>query len=407
MSKRRKKVKSKLPPDVVDKLEGAAAKLLAGIPGQDPLSLFQTVTADLAGYEAELIDLLGSQRTVVVLNFLYRLKILLKGKNASRSVRRAIYRLEQAGLSADDEVLDKGKPMLRPREARPAQGFLTHYEGLDIRYGMLVLPAQPSGLNTGSFVFSHSKGLESFDLMHQTEGGLRRFLKAIIDRQGDCLVEVPPEHVRFVLGETVARTTELNRTLPREYESFIKLAGTVAWPERPVIYDLINVDQVKDRIDLQAMAARLLNHEFLATWILTSELTPYLRKLDEVEGSVLVLAEHQKAERRQAVYEQAEEEIFVPEKKLVLKRCLEETALMLWQRDEKDLAEGAMALALDLEPDNQKDLGRRSDFTQTLVRFSFDEIISAGMGAEPVKERYQRSESGLILPVGFNTQNKG
>lgn len=298
--------------------------------------------------------------------------------------------------------------MFRPRELRPAQGFLTAYEVMDVRYGMLVLPAQPMGLNVGSFVFSHSKGLETFDFIYHTEGQFKRLLKDMIARQGDFLFEVPPGHVRFVLAEAVARTLDLNRTLPQDYERFIPLAGAaVSLPEQTMIYDLIEADKVKESVDIPAMTSRLLENELLASWVLTSELAPYLRKIDEIEGSVLVLTEHQKAEQKQSVYEEAEREIFTPQKRAVLKRCLEETALLFWRRDEKDLAEGALALALNISPDGRHTLARRLDFAASLVQYSFDKIISASLKTGPAREPFQHSDSGLILPAGLNKPEEG
>ncbi|MBW2092566.1 MAG: hypothetical protein JRI34_10665, partial [Deltaproteobacteria bacterium] len=278
---------------------------------------------------------------------------------------------------------------------------------MDVRYGMLVLPAQPMGTHVGGFIFSHSKGLETFDLVYQTEGEFKRFIKEVNTHQGPNLFEVPPGHARFVLAEAVSRTLDLSRPLPKDYESFVPLIGAVPLPEQPLIYELIDADHVREKIDSAAMSARLLNHELLATWPLTSELAPYLHKLDEIEDSVLVLADHQKAERKEGVYEQAEREIFVPEKRTALKRCLEETALLFWQRDEKDLAEGALALALDLRMDNQTVLARRSDFASNLLRYSFDSIVSNSLESKAEQEPFQRSDSGLIIPAGLSQSDEG
>jgi len=350
-----------------------------------------------------LIHLLGSQPRVEVLNFLYRLKPDLKERAVSRAVRRAIYRLEQAGVKADEGVLDKGASLLQPRESRPAQGFLTAYELLNIRFGLLALPAQTIGINCASFVASHSQGLESFEFIDLTGAGFRRHLKNLISQEADTLIEVPPGQVRFVLAEAAARTIDLGRVLPQEYEKFIPLAGVVPLPDRPLIYELIEAEHLKDKVNLRTTAARLLDHKFLNGFFLGEELKPYFKKLDEIEESVLVLSEHQKAERRQAVYEQAEREIFGPEKRAVLKRCLEVTALLLWQAEEKNLAEGALALALALDSNIQAGAQRRFDFIQSLVRDSFDRILSQAPKTDTVEDRFERSESGLILPAGIKS----
>jgi len=169
----------------------------------------------------------------------------------------------------------------------------------------------------------------------------------------------------------------------------------VLLPERSLIYDLIEKDQLPDGVNLKRIMPRLMEHHFFESWPLMEELNPYLNKLGQVDESVLILTEPQKAQRRQAIIEEAATEIFSMEKKADLKRCLEDTALLLWQTGEKDLAGGTLAAALDL--DKETGVISQCIFIEQLVQFSFDLFMESG--DEP-KGPFQKTDSGLIIPTG-------
>ncbi len=398
MAKRRKKPNKNLSPEMKNKIEEAADNLLQKLPTDDPVGLFETATEELGGFETEFIAHLADEKRVEVINYLLQLKEGLKDKAVLKMIRKAVYRLEQAGIEPDTSFKNRGRSLFKPPAKRPVLGYISLYDPPDIRYGLLCIPAQPRGINVCSFVISQSQGFNECDSFHLTESALKQFVKNLSGREERLLFEVPPEHIRFILQEAASRTFDLGRTVPTEYEEFLRLGQAVPLPEEQIVYNMIETDQLVGKVNLKNMAARLLEHKFLANWILVDELEPYYQKFREIENSLLVLNEAQKAEQRMAVYEMAEKEIFNPEKTAVLKRRLEETALIFLVEGEVDFAEGTLALGMNLS--EEVSLLRRPVFIQTLVARSFDLNLAATRDQDLAGGMVKDAESGLILPAG-------
>lgn len=398
MAKRRKKPNKNLSPEMKNKIEEAADNLLQKLPTDDPVELFETATEELGGFETEFIAHLADEKRVEVINYLLQLKEGLKDKAVLKMIRKAVYRLEQAGIEPDTSFKNRGRSLFKPPAKRPALGYISLYDPPDIRYGLLCIPAQPRGINVCSFVISQSQGFNECDSFHLTESALKQFVKNLSGREERLLFEVPPEHIRFILQEAASRTFDLGRTVPTEYEEFLRLGQAVPLPEEQIVYNMIETDELAGKVNLKNMAARLLEHKFLANWILVDELEPYYQKFREIENSLLVLNEAQKAEQRMAVYEKAEKEIFNPEMTAVLKRRLEETALIFLVEGEVDFAEGALALGMNLS--EEVSLLRRPVFIQTLVARSFDLNLAATRDQDLAGGMVKDAESGLILPAG-------
>ena len=98
------------------------------------------------------------------------------------------------------------------------------------------------------------------------------------------------------------------------------------------------------------------------------------------------------------MYEQAEKELFTPEQTAFLKRRLEETALLLLGEGEVELAEGTLALGMDL--DGEAGSLRRPIFIQTLVARSFEIGFGADSNRDMPEGMVRDSNSRLILPAG-------
>lgn len=390
-------------PEAQERVRQACAKLVDRLPADEPLSLFSTAAEESAGYETALIAALAETRSVKVLNFLYQLIAVLEDKALVKEAKRAVYRLEQAGLTANEKTKPVRTSLLKPPPRREPSGFLSEYDSEGIRLGLLALPVAPSGYITGVFLVSQDLGLTGLDDLHISAGELKKLMAEIGGEAHLRLVEMPVGHVRFVLAEAAARALDTGRSLPGDYKRFIALAGTAPLAERPAVYDLPLDDQSLDQASLESSVEELLDHDFLRSFVLTDELKPYLSKIDAVGNSVLILSEAQKFERVQAIIGQAGDEIYDSGKKAALKRQLEETALMLWMTDEPGPAGVALAAALDLD----REAGPLSPhpFIKSMISASFGLLFDTveknhedGSGSGEILE----DSSKLILPGGFH-----
>jgi len=372
------------------RLNQVVRELIERLPGDDPLDLFESATGDRQEDKFFIFEILAGYRSPEVLAFLHRLAPTLKEKVLAKAAKRTIYRLEQSGLRAAEEVKPARKSMLRPLSAKRTESYVSAYQDYENRTSLMALPAPGGGFNAGLFLISQSEGLLDIKTMYMSGGELNRMVR-LFDQFGKML-EVPAGHGRFILTEAAAMTRDLGRELPKEYEEFITLTGQPPLPDRPAVYDYLTPDETMAATSLERVADELLDHELFTGFVLVDELASYFQQMDEVEDSKLILSEIQKEERRKALFEQAGARIFDGPKRTVLKRQLEETALLLWQANEKILAEAALVTAMDL--DREPSPLRPHYFTQALLRRSIDLIYDR---VDRVEESERRSRR-IILP---------
>lgn len=403
MSRRKKRRRPDLPAEVQERLVQARTALAARLPAEDPAALFQEVCADLGGYEAALLEALAREHSVPVLNFLYQLSPGLTDKSLVKTIRRVIYRLEQAGLRPDETARPEKAPLFQPPARPQPRAFLSQYFRDGGRGGILALPGWVSGLDVGCFLLSQATGLRDFVYLALPTGKLDDFLRETAGEYRFVWTEVPPEQGRYVLAEAAARAQEAGSDPAEEYMDFVRLAGGVPLPEWSLIYERLDAADVAARVDPQAAGERLLAHELVAGWAPGADLDGYRRKLEEAEASVLVLSKVQKAERREGVAEEAAREFFGPERRAEYKRRFEETALLFWEQGEKDLAEDALAAALDL--DREAGLRDPASVVRQLMRRWLGLDRGAGARAGESEEAGEGG-SGLIVPGRFRVGPK-
>ena len=350
MSKNKKNKRPvQLPPEVREKVEAAASRVLAGLDTEEAGSLFTAAVQDVPGYEAEVIEAVSGAREPAVLAFLYRLRADCVDNRVLKSVKRAVYRLEQAGLTADDAVRPRAETMLRRPEERTARGWLGHYDGNGLREGIMALPARPSGFDTALFLAGHTAGLAVFKFIRLGPGELRRIVREHEADPDTRLTGVPVEAVRYFLAEAADRSHRLGQALPEDYAEYILSAGSVPLPKRPLIYDRIGRTEHLKTVDMNRAVNDLIDYPFMEAQLPVLEFEPYIERLVEISYGPLVLSPGQERERREAYASEVEAGIYTPEKRLDLKRSLEEIALMLWETGDGRGAESALAAALDLD----------------------------------------------------------
>lgn len=386
-------------PESRERLAKAAEELLDRLPVEDPGSVFESVSRTVPGLEEELIDLLAGWPSPNIPAFLMNLATLPLSKKVLKGVRRALYRLEQAGFIDSEEARPKGASILRKPEERVPTAYLSGYDPDGARMGLLAVPAVAGGYDTALFVVHDREGLTEFLGMHLTGGSVRRMLRDLGQEFVAPPVAMPPGVVRFLLNEAAALSRQLKRLVPEDYDEFAGLAAVVAPMAGPVIYRFLKADEVMERVNLAERGPLLLAHETMLSLLFYDEVIPYLEQMKEAESSVLVLTDDQKEERHLAIVDKAAREIVTGDRKGFFKHQLEEVALYLWQSGEAELAETALAAALDLDrvapPEADYSFAREAVRLTFQAGFQFMQHENeAGGGAGDVQE----ASPGLILP---------
>ncbi|MEW5725387.1 MAG: hypothetical protein AB1896_19905, partial [Thermodesulfobacteriota bacterium] len=324
-----------------ERLERAAAAFREGLPSDDPAGLFEAQRLGLAGLETELIETLSRTRTGDMLNFLHQLHLEIEDKALQKAIKKAMYRLEQAGLTVEERYRRKEAPLLKAPEPKPHKGYLGWFDTSGTRMCIFALPNPLGGYDAAVFLDNLADGLVDFQVYSPSAGELRRLLKSFLeDQEAGPLVEVPPEAARFTLAQAAAKAGRLGWRPPDEYNTFTRQASVVPLPEKPFIYNQVTEEEAAG-VDLEKWAGPLLGHDLLDGFLLIPELDPVLAKMGEVDDSVLVLTDLQKAERRVDLVAQAAREIFTPERRRAFKGAFEDSAFLLWVSGEKDLARAA------------------------------------------------------------------
>ena len=394
MAKKRKKKQPGLSAESREQVQRAVARILADLTASNPVAVFDAALAGASGLGADIIELLGKTRTREVLDFLYGVSQSIDDKAQQKSVRKAIYSLEQSGLQASENVRLQAAPVIRPPEKKTARGFLGAFDYDGVRLGVLALPAEPTGYEMGVFLCDQKTGLRDFSAWRTGSGDFRKAIDQLNQNSPTPLIEVPPEAVRFVLAEAAETTQADGRSAGDDYIGFMLAANRVEKPDRPMAYSLVTTGVEAAEAD----ADSLWDHAFLRGLFIREELLPHLAKLDESETSVLVLTPAQKEERRQALLDEAREEIFIPERRTIIRRQLEETALLLWQAGISDMASSALDAAGKVEESPAGD-----PILNELFHRSVEEIMGPeGLSAlDESPDDTDSGGSGLIVPGRF------
>ena len=385
-------------PDFLAQADRAGQELLALLPTEDPAGVFRSSLSGLAGGEAALLDVLARSRSQEALDFLCALLPSLTGKARIKEVKRAIYRLEQVGMTATAAAKSETSAIVRKPAPREALGFLGEYDVSTTRMGVLAIPVRPSGYDAGMFLLSQTDGLREYNAVHVTEGELHRMVRELGRQSPAGLIPVPPAHVRLVLAEAVARGRETGQPESEDYRIMLHLIGSLPLLERPFIHDLLPADGVAE-MDFETAVRDLVVHPMVAGLLPLAESYPYLARLEEVDSSVLLLSPAQKAESRQSVMDRARDEIFTPARRNILRRCLEETALLFWQTENAALAEVAFAATLKLI--QYGDTPQACPVVNALVQQTFGLLFRtdfAQMADESSGGETDVSEAGIIRP---------
>jgi hypothetical protein len=300
------------------------------------------------GKLAELLIAIPDKR---IGNLLHRMFDVTQDKKVRKTIKRSLFRLKSKGIVVEEILLDKERPVLRPFQADPKEGFASGIDFLGNRLLWLVIPHPGRGLTVMNGVISDQKGIVDFSQDEMTRKGFRSFFEEVQEKSPFPFVKMEPSYVAFLFTQAYQYHLDKKIDAPQGYlhaKSEIDRIKKVY--AKPLIYSALQADEIAADDRILRKGGDLLKIDILSSWgIEEDHIRPYADELWEAEQSKIFLNQAQKEARFQGIYQKALTELFSGERKLLYQRRLEEMAYVLLQLGRDEEAKISLSVAMDLE----------------------------------------------------------
>lgn len=267
-------------------------------------------------------------------------------KAVHKEVRRALYRLEQKGMAVP---ADAPSAPITPA-VQPIEGYLSAIDGNGDQLVWLV-KTRPSGVAHLYGVINDPEGLREVELFDTSRKTLRAARQSLRERNEIDMIEADWRYCDFLLDRATHWATARQQPMSGDYGRLrTVLIGTPVQAMRPLIFAHLDADAVRQRPELLADSASVLEQKEFRTWFFERDkLAPYLDEVKQIQDSPIVLPEAQQQERIRMVVEKVVEELFGGEMQASWARRLEEMAYIFHATKRPEVAERTLAAALALE----------------------------------------------------------
>jgi hypothetical protein len=301
-----------------------------------------------AGKLAQLMVTIPDRMTGKLLRRMFE---VTSDKTVRRIIKRSLYRLKGKGIPVEEILSDKGKPVLRPVQAEPKEGYASGIDGLGYRFLWLIIPHPGRGLTVMHGIVSDTEGIIDFSQEEMTRKGFRSFFEEVQEKNPFPFVNMEPSYVAFLFTQADALNLKKKGGPPRDYVRVRSEIETVKKDyAKPLIYSHLEADEIAGDDRMLRKGGDLLKADVFSSWRIEEEqIRPYADEVWEAEESKIVLNPTQKEARFQGIYQKALIELFPGERRFLYQRRLEEMAYVLFKLGREEEAKISLAMAMDLE----------------------------------------------------------
>jgi hypothetical protein len=292
--------------------------------------------------------LLGRVADRAAVDALTTLERSARAKEIKREARRSLFKLAQRGMNIPRaEETRAAAPRPAFKLGPEIEGYISSVDGPGVRLVWLTKPQAESGLQLFQGMVSDRVGLAHVSGSFVKRKELRERAQTIKESHGVSMIPVPWEYADRMLYEGYEKAKALGQG---ETEHFLSLRS-VFNPLKPKpaphpVYDRLSAESAQAEA-WRERSRRLLDEPEFRLWILDEDwMKPYLERVEEAQGSRLVLNEAQKEERFSAIVRDAAREIFTGETGRIFTRRMEDMALYLLETGREESAKLAYAVAL-------------------------------------------------------------
>ena len=406
MKDRRKKAKKSphglkpLPPEAEVRLQGQMAKvreaLAAGEDLEEITSQVTTQTDDLL-WDLHLIASLSEIRHDVIPSLLAALFGGTSDTERQKALKRALHLQKTKGVTVPKDILPREEAPLAPAAPSPAAlAYVSPIFGNGQRY--VILEGPKEFLGRGNVLVARLSDLTGFQECHllSLKRKHREELWANFREQGlSDLAEAPASYAVRLLEDTF--DLDQNSDAAANYAPL----RTAIWQHWGLPQEAAELDSrlpplsESERNLYRERSRELARTEIFQSWLPSmEEIAPWIKKVQEVEHSPLILAKHQQRARYDQIIEEAVQALYPPDPRDLWRRRLLEMAYFLDLHGRTEEARAAQAAGEDLEAGEVSSLKGENPFLLGLVMFA------VRLGLEHLKQTESKTPSGLVAPSG-------
>jgi hypothetical protein len=358
--------------------------------GVDPAADAATLSSWLgreAAADAAIANRLGALASEDSREILRGLEASAQDRIVKKEIKRALYRLQQRGIS----IPAKPTPVAAPILASTVDGFVSPVDGRGDQLVWLVKP-RSGGLLHLFGVINDPEGMREAEVTVVSRKALKTLRAELKSKHELELVEASWRYCDFLLSRAFRWAREGNRRVNGDFPAlrsqFLKEPAAEDLP--PLVLSHIDASTLPAPSEFSDPNTLLEEKEFRTWFFGPDELKSYLDELNKVRESPLVLDERQQSDRFGAIIDRAVEELFGGEQQQSWVRRLYEMAYFFSATRRAESAKLAVATASALSDSRQG--GRDIPFCEQLARASLALFFKA-----VVEEETERAKSSLVI----------
>ena len=287
-------------------------------------------------------------------NLLFQMLAEIQNRPLKKAIKRSIYRLKEKGIVVADRGAEESRASILRPPARVSEGYLSSIDHLGDRVVWLTQPRLTKGLYFFQVIINDTKGIKDFHGTEITKRMYREYLTGFKEESPMPIVEAEPSYCQFLIQEGYTIATQRGYPAPAGYLKWKDIVGKPSDEvQRPLIYSCYEEETIRADESLLTSSGTLFELPEFSSWIIGAEETKkYTEKINEANESKLVLTPIQKQERISQIYNDAAEELFNEERRLLYKRRLEDAAYIIYKLGREEEAKICLAAALALKNEN-------------------------------------------------------
>ena len=332
------------------------------------------------------------------LDLIFAIGDTFKQKDVQKSLKRAVFRLKQQGISMPDRAEKKESTLLfEGPKTDESTAYLGPVDGTGTRGVLVMLPIIPKGTDIGVGLISSAEGIIQFIVDRTSKKRSREVTEFFFEQIGKP-IEVSLDYAATLIekakvkseSEKIESSNDYLKLRPRILEKASLL-------DLPAIYEFIRPEDISGEILTDSRILKLLGHKFMSSWIIHPEkLAPIVEDISKVDESLIIVSGQQKAERVNQIKEKAISELYPDSRRAQLKEDLEEMSYYFFRLGEEEYARICLlAAGAVVEKDSSI---RVNPFLKLFLEHSLDYYRERmEQGSEFVDDK-ERSSPMIIVP---------